>query len=134
MVFISYEVLFISKDHSDYNLDERLQRVNPLLIVSHQIFSLQVMREGGFSTPLCHYAIILRPKNPHKLNGIPGRVEILDQMWLSHLLFPDHLHCPSSPICLSLTPQKLNGANSISLLEVGLDRSVEKAPESRIWR
>ena len=29
------------------------------------------------------------------------------QMWLSHLLFPDH--CLPSPICLSLTPQKLNG-------------------------
>ena len=28
------------------------------LIVSHQIFSLKVMREGGFSTPLCHYAIM----------------------------------------------------------------------------
>ena len=71
------------------------------------VFSLQVMREGGFSTPLCHCAIILRPKNPHKCTKtyLVGVQQLkywqLDtyQMWLSCLLFPDH--CPPSPICPS---------------------------------
>ena len=75
------------------------------------------MREGGFSTPLCHYAIILRPKNPTNdiLNGITKTylvgVQQLDlqmnQRWLSRLLFPDY--CPPSP-----TEQSPTAAQSVA--------------------
>ena len=53
-------------ERSVYRYAERFlatSEVRPLFVDYYQIFSLQVMREGGFSTPLCHYAIILRPKN-----------------------------------------------------------------------
>ena len=75
------------------------------------------MREGGFSTPLCHYAIILRPKNPTNdiLNGTTKtylvgvqQLEIqMNQMWLSRLLFPDY--CPLSP-----TEQSPTAAQSVA--------------------
>ena len=64
------------------------------------------MREGGFSTPLCHYAIILWPSGITK-NYLTA-VEILATRYLTkepNLLFPDHW-----PASLSLTPQKLTGA------------------------
>ena len=60
------------------------------------------MREGGFSTPLCHYATILRPKNPTNdiLNGITkiylvGVQQLELQMNQMCLLFPDY--SPPSP-------------------------------------